>query len=218
MFFLRGFIYLFALVGVAHCISLEAYQLGTAAEYSESSLVERMQDLFTFSSALTFLVCAYFSKPLRQACILLSALMFMMFVRESDSFLDLYVFDGAWQLFVGSILAMTLYYLRHQVKESYYSLKHFSETSSFGFVVSGLVIVLAFSRMFGRTSFWHSLMGDAYVRSVKNVVEEGTELLGYAIVMIAATELLYFVCAAVKQNKAASRVTSDNYTKSKLAH
>lgn len=217
MFILRGLIYLLALAGIAQCIALEAFQFGAAAKYGESSLTEHLQDLFTFSSALTFMVCAYLSKPLRQACILFGALMFMMFVRESDSLLDEKVFDGAWQLIVAAVIIATVFSLRNQIKESYESLKRFSQTSSFGFVITGLVIVLAFSRMFGRTSFWQSVMGDAYMRSVKNIVEEGTELLGYSIVMIAATELLVFVLAVAKERKTSAAASSASYAKVKLA-
>jgi hypothetical protein len=217
MFILRGLIYLLVLVGVAQCISLEAYDLGVNAEYSEQSLTEHLQDLFTFGSALTFFVCAYLSKPLRQACILLGALMFMMFVRESDAALDERVFDGAWQVIVGAVIIATVWALRNQVKESYESLKLFSQTSSFGFVTAGLVIILAFSRLFGRGSFWHSVMGEGYIRTVKNIVEEGTELLGYSIVMLAATELLVFVLAAAKERKTAVKVARVNYREAELA-
>ena len=204
MFIIRGLIYLFGLAAIAQCIALEAFEFGTAAEYNEQSLTERPQDLFTFSSSVIFFICAYYSKPLRQACILLGALTLMMFVRESDSYLDQNVFDGAWQAIVSVILLAVIVVLRKQVKESYQSLRRFSETSSFGFVACGMVIILAFSRMMGRGALWKALMGDGYVRVVKNVVEEGTELLGYSIVMIAAVELLAFVIAAVKKERAAT--------------
>lgn len=218
MFIFRGVLYLLLLVGVAHCISLEAFELGVLAEYGEGSLTEKMQDLFAFSSALTFAFCAFYSKELRQACILLSALMLMMFIRESDSFLDHNVFDGAWQLGVFAVLVTTIFLLRNQVKASYHSLKVFSQTASFGFITAGLVIILGFSRMFGRSSFWQSVMGDAYVRSVKNIVEEGTELLGYSVVMIAATELLFFVLAAVKEHEKRNATNLRPYSKIHLTH
>ena len=220
MFILRGFIYLLLLAGVAQCISLEAYELGDLAQYGEGSLTEKMQDFFALSSAITFAVCAWFSKGMRQACILLSALMLMMFIRESDSFLDQYVFDGAWQIAVFIVAAVTIFSLRNQVKLSYESLKKFSQTSSFGFVTAGLVIIIGFSRLFGRSSFWQSVMGDAYVRSVKNIVEEGTELLGYSIVMIAATELLFFILATLKeyQKQDISNQKLSSYAKANLVH
>ena len=200
MFIIRGFIYLLALAGIAQCIALEALELGPNAQYGETSLTETLQDVFTFCSALVFFSCAYFSKPLRQACILLGALMLMMFIRESDAALDQYLFDGAWQVLVSVVLLCTGFILRKEVKESYFSLRCFSQTSSFGFVTTGLVIILAFSRMMGRSEIWQSLLGEAYLRAVKNIVEEGTELLGYSIVMIAAVELYVFVRAVQKQD------------------
>lgn len=199
MFLIRGLMYLFALAGVAQCISLEALQFGPNAEYSEQSLTEHLQDAFTFSSAMLFFICAYLSKTFRQAGILLGALMLMMCIRESDSLLDQKVFDGAWQLLVLAVLISTAFVLRKEVKASYHSLSQFSQTSSFGFVATGLIIILAFSRMMGRGEIWQSLMGEAYIRAVKNLVEEGVELLGYSIILIAALELLVFIQASKRR-------------------
>ena len=204
MFIIRAFIYLFGLAAVAQLIALEAFELGANAEYGEQSLTESLQDLFAFASSVLFFICAYFSKPLRQACVLLGALTLMMFVRESDAFLDQNVFDGAWQVIVLIILLSVIVGLRKQVKLSYESLRRFSDTSSYGFVTCGMVIILAFSRLMGRGDLWKNLMGEGYVRVVKNIVEEGTELLGYSIVMITAVELVVFVIAALKKEKLAT--------------
>jgi len=40
--------------------------------------------------------------------------------------------------------------------------------------------------LFGMNSLWQMLMLDGYNRVVKNMVEEGCELLGYAFCLIAA--------------------------------
>ncbi|MGO2355856.1 MAG: hypothetical protein ACTH58_14085 [Marinomonas foliarum] len=90
MFILRGFIYLFAVAGVAQLISLEGYQFQTAAEYSERTLTEHMQDFMSFFSCILFLYAARLDKKLNIAATLLGALSAMMFVRESDSLLDSY--------------------------------------------------------------------------------------------------------------------------------
>ena len=42
----------------------------------------------------------------------------------------------------------------------------------------------------GRGSFWTSVMGENYMRVVKNIVEEGTETLGYTLIFISAVELV----------------------------
>ncbi|MBJ7549926.1 hypothetical protein [Marinomonas ostreistagni] len=220
MFVLRGIVYLLVLAGIAQCISLEAFEFGVNAQYSEDSLTEFLQMIFAIGSALLFALSARYSRELRQACILLSALMLAMFVRESDSFLDQFVFDGAWQVLVFGVLLGTVILLRRQLKESYRSLKVFSQTSSFGFVTAGLVIIIGFSRLFGRSSFWQSVMGDGYVRNVKNIVEEGTELLGYTIVVIAAAELLCFVfsVARKRQHNIQASQKLRSYSKVELAH
>ncbi|ADZ90478.1 hypothetical protein [Marinomonas mediterranea] len=200
MFLLRGFIYLLCVAGVAQIISLEAFDLGPMAEYSEDSLTETLQDAFAAVSAGLFFYAAYMSVKFRYAGILLGALMSMMFVREADSFLDQNVFDGAWQAIVFAILVVTLFSLRGKFKAAYQSLKEYSMTASFGLMSAGVVIILAFSRLMGRGKLWQALMDDAYMRAVKNLVEEGTELLGYTIVVLAAVEFVVYVLNQNKRN------------------
>ena len=48
-------------------------------------------------------------------------------------------------------------------------------------IATGLAIVLVFSRLFGLGELWQQVMGEHYVRAVKNLAEEGLELLGYVI-------------------------------------
>jgi len=50
----------------------------------------------------------------------------------------------------------------------------------------GLVILLFYSRFFGMSLIWTSLLDDGYVRTVKNAMEEGTELLAYVLILYAA--------------------------------
>ncbi|KJZ08907.1 hypothetical protein TW85_23010 [Marinomonas sp. S3726] len=193
MFLLRGLIYLFFIVGVAQVISLEGFELGPNAKYSEDSLTETLQDAFAGFSAILFFISAYLSVKFRYAGILLGALMSMMFVREADAFLDEYAFDGAWQIIVTAIILTVLLSLKGKFGQAYTSLKEYATTASFGFMSAGIVIIIAFSRLMGRGSLWQAVMDDAYMRVVKNMVEEGTELLGYTIVVLAAVELLVYV-------------------------
>ncbi len=53
-------------------------------------------------------------------------------------------------------------------------------------LVTGVMLLLVFSRLFGMGSFWHNVMGDDYVRAVKNIAEEGTELLAYCLIAFAS--------------------------------
>lgn len=189
MFILRAFFYLFLVAGVAQLISLEGYQQLVAADYSEHSLTEHLQDLMSFLSCMLFLYAARSNAKLNIASTLLAALMAMMFVRESDSLLDTYVFDGAWQTVVGVIFISVLLFLWGRFSAIYASLKAYSEQPSFGTFLAGFITILAFSRLMGRGSFWQAVMGDSYMRVVKNIVEEGIETLGYTLILISAIEL-----------------------------
>jgi hypothetical protein len=198
MFIFRSLAYLFAVAGVAQLISLEGYEFQTAAQYSESTLTEHLQDFMSFFSCVLFLYAARLNAKLNIAATLLGALLAMMFVRESDSLLDVYVFDGAWQCIVGLIFVCVLVFLWGRFSIIYASLKEYSQQPCFGTFLAGFVTILAFSRLIGRSSYWQAIMGDAYMRLVKNIVEEGIETLGYTLILISAIELV-LICR--KQNK-----------------
>ncbi|MEL0638723.1 hypothetical protein V6259_18480 [Marinomonas sp. TI.3.20] len=190
MFLVRAFLYLISLAGVGYLIGLEGYHSKTLAVYGEHTLTEHMQDIMTFSSCMLFLYASRIDPKLKIAGTLLAALLAMMFVRESDALLDKYAYDGAWQTIVSFILVMVVVFLWGRFSSIYGSLKAYSETACYGTCLAGLVTVLAFSRMMGRNSFWSSVMGDNYIRVVKNIVEEGTETLGYTLILISAIELV----------------------------
>ncbi len=190
MFLLRSFIYLLCLAGVASLIQLEGFELQQNALYSEETLTEHMQDILTLLSSILFFYASRINSQLKIACVLLATLTAMMFVREFDTYLDMYVFDGAWQAIVYSILACIFVYLITERGTIFSSIQAYSQTPSYGICLSGLVTLLAFSRMMGKGAFWHSIMGDSYVRVVKNIVEEGIETLGYTLILISAFELV----------------------------
>ena len=58
-------------------------------------------------------------------------------------------------------------------------------------MMAGFITTFVFSRLFGRSIFWQAVMEEQYFRSVKNAAEEGTELLGYGLMLIGAIE--YFI-------------------------
>ena len=45
----------------------------------------------------------------------------------------------------------------------------------------------------GMGKFWKLVMGERFIRVVKNVVEEGTELFGSSIIFLAAVEYAYYL-------------------------
>ncbi|WP_372763090.1 hypothetical protein [Pseudoalteromonas sp.] len=203
MFLLRSFIYLLFLASVAYLIQLEGFALKQQALYSEHTLTEHMQEGFTLLSCVLFCYASRINAQLKIAALLLATLSALMFVREFDSYLDLYVFDGAWQSIVYAILALTAGYLIRHRGTVYSSLTAYARTPSYGICLSGVVTLLAFSRIMGKGEFWHSVMGENYMRVVKNIIEEGIETLGYALIFIAAVELVLLCRKAVTQQHTA---------------
>lgn len=58
-------------------------------------------------------------------------------------------------------------------------------------MASGFLVVLVFSRLFGIHALWQHLMLGDYNRVVKNMAEEGTELLGYGLCWLASVRYLW---------------------------
>jgi hypothetical protein len=111
-----------------------------------------------------------------------------MLTREFDAFFDQIV-HGAWKYFALAIIAFVFFKAWRLGKENTIaSLAAFMKTRSFVFIFIGLLIVLAYSRLFGMGELWHTIMADHFNRTVKNVVEEGTELWGYALVFWGAVK------------------------------
>lgn len=67
------------------------------------------------------------------------------------------------------------------------TLAAFTKTPMFGTISTGLGI-LVFSRIFGMGALWHEILGDGYARLAKTTVEEGVELLTYAMWLAGSLE------------------------------
>lgn len=192
---LRAFIYMLFMAGMAYLVMLEGYSERTSAEYSEESLTEWLESLSALLCSMCFLAVARLHRSLRPVAVMLAALTCLMFIREADHFLDTRVFDGAWQLLVTLVLIATGLYLWRQPDSIAESIRLYAKQPSAGILLSGILVTFVFSRLFGQGVFWQTVMGDAYLRVVKNIVEEGTELAGYALFVIAALELLVLAIA-----------------------
>ena len=198
----RGLLYFLLVVVVCQLISLEGYSQLTESVYGEASLTEKLQIVFSGICCALFLMTARMSQKLRPAAVMLAALTGMMLVRESDAFLDKNVFDGAWQALVLSIMFATAIYLKKQPDPITPSVEAFIGLPSSGMLMSGFLVTFVFSRLFGRRSFWEAVMGEGYIRAVKNIVEEGTELVGYSLILIAAAELVWYSKSHISQRSA----------------
>ena len=105
-----------------------------------------------------------------------------------DAYFDEIV-HGAWKYFALALVAFVCFKAwKIGIENTIETLANFMKTRSFIFIFIGLLIVLAYSRLFGMGELWHAVMGENFNRTVKNVVEEGSELWGYALVFWGAVK------------------------------
>jgi hypothetical protein len=67
-------------------------------------------------------------------------------------------------------------------------------------MVTGFLVTFVFSRLFGRTKLWEAILEADYNRWGKNAAEEGIELLGYSLFLIAGIEILLSVVKSARKN------------------
>lgn len=109
----------------------------------------------------------------------------VLLVREQDAVLDavshgFWVYPAALIAVLGAIGAFSnRATLRVPFKRHLFSREA-------AFMLMGLVLLVVFSRIFGTGRVWESMMGDNYVRTVKNAVQEGIELMAYVIMAFGA--------------------------------
>lgn len=146
----------------------------------EVSFTEITQELLLFACALLFwlspasdgqkgfnnLVAGFF------ACLL---------IRELDGLFDPISHSAwCWPFLLIAITSLTIAFKPANRQDTLRALAAFTRTPAFGTISTGLC-VLVFSRVFGMGALWHLILDDGYARLAKTAVEEGIELMTYAM-------------------------------------
>lgn len=167
----------------------------------EQSATEYIEQLLLLGTALCYAYIGWGSRYHRRVAVLVSAFFSCMFIRELDSFFDQYIYHGFWVVPALIVAISAIGYALTDRKNTLLNLDEFLKNNNFSSLCLGLAILLVFSRLFGMGSFWHQVMGDDYIRIVKNIAEEGTELLGYTIIFYASVNYLISYLKIPMNNK-----------------
>lgn len=151
----------------------------------ETSVTEMLQQLLLLVSSASFAYLAKERSEIRHAAILISAFFAVMFVRELDFWFDQIV-HGAWVYPAVAIAGSAIFYACKNGKRTLDQLALILASPHMNLLVTGVMLLLVFSRLFGMGSFWQGVMDEHYIRNVKNIAEEGTELLSYSLITFAA--------------------------------
>ncbi|MBD1574437.1 hypothetical protein HC725_14330 [Vibrio sp. S17_S38] len=185
------------------CVRIDMFQLHNGL--GEISLTEFLQEAMLFISVCLFGYIAKKEPTTRHAYVLVTGFFACLLIRELDGFFDL-IFHGFWVVPALIVAATAIRYAWSDKQKTLDGLYlHILDRNSIAMTV-GLCILLIFSRLFGMGSLWDELMGELAIRTVKNVAEEGTEVLGYVIMFYSS--LCYFV--DFKRSQTLDKTTQSN--------
>lgn len=182
-------VYTVAAAALAQLILFEAHQLGPLERFSEWGFVEWTQSALLAAAVAVAAVSALRSAGPQPLLTCLALAFAILLVRENDQVLEVWLPHGIWKW---PALALLLWaaavFFRHRdaVLEE---LRGLVGTFSLGVLIAGFA-TLVFSRLFGRGELWEQLMGDQYVRAVKNAAEEGVELFALGLLLAGVVELV----------------------------
>ena len=113
--------------------------------------------------------------------------------RECDAWLDPLA-KWAWMVPALGVAAISAVWAWRNRESVVPGLAAVCRTRHFGVLAAGMAVMLVFSRIFGQKAMWRPLLGEELYRVVKNVAEEGLELLGDALIfawaVLAVAELV----------------------------
>ncbi|KIC86013.1 hypothetical protein [Pantoea agglomerans] len=156
----------------------------------ETSFTETTQEIMLAVIAALFFIAAQRRPAQRGALTLVAGFYSCMLIRELD-----FVFDaiqhGSWIWFALAVTAGCLAVALRTPKKTLHALARLLQHRSWPVMASGFLVVLVFSRLFGIHALWQHLMLGDYNRVVKNMAEEGTELLDYGLCWLASVRYLW---------------------------
>ncbi len=190
---------------------LEVFYLKSPS--SEQSLIENAQRLYLAVISGVFFWYGSKHKPFRAGFVLIGGFVLCMLIRENDELSDKW-FHGSWKYFVLLVASSCIFYAIKHAKATVDGLCHFIQSRSYAIFVTGLIVVLLISRLFGVGEIWTTIMQDDYISVVinivgeygalddytaiqddytgiiKNIVEEYSELVGYSMMLFATLRFI----------------------------
>jgi hypothetical protein len=194
---IRGVVYLLIAIALGEGIRLELELAADWRPFTEFGYLQIAQSLFLFACTAILALQAVRGTDYRELAVCMSLFFLALLIRENDQPLELIFPHGAWKYFAAIPLTALLIYAWKNRRELVAQAREYSGSFAFGVMLSGM-LVLTFSRLFGRTSFWERLMGDTYLRKVKMVAEEGIEFLALGMVLVAVVEFM-LLCRTAKR-------------------
>ncbi len=156
----------------------------------EASFTECAQEIMLGLMALLFFWRAWRSPSERSMMVLAGGFFCCMLIREMDFLFDEWR-HGSWFWFALAVALSCLAIALRKPATLISGLATFMRHPAWNMMAAGMITILVFSRLFGMHELWQHLMLDGYNRTVKNMAEEGSELLGYSLCLFATFSYLW---------------------------
>ena len=188
---IRGVVYLLIALALGEGIRLELELAADWRPFTEFGYLQIAQSLFLFACTLILALQGLRGADYRELAVCMSLFFLALLIRENDQPLELLLPHGSWKYLAAVPTIALLVYAWKNRPVIAAQAREYANSFAFGVMLSGM-LVLAFSRLFGRASFWEQLMGDTYLRKVKMAAEEGIEFLALGMVFVAVVEFTLF--------------------------
>jgi hypothetical protein len=162
----------------------DAAHITNTGKFGENSWTEIMQESLLFITGLIFIAVGRYDRELRTVAQLASIFFFMALIREFNNQITY------WPYLEIPLIVLFLGLTYSNRTKLISSVLRLLNDRALAWLVIGFLVTFVFSRLFGRTVFWQTLLENDYNRWAKNAAEEGIELLGYTFLFIGGVELL----------------------------
>lgn len=108
--------------------------------------------------------------------------------READRFLADILFSDANKIVMTAVAVLAVVVMIRGRGRIGAELALLVRTSGFQFLFCGWLVVVVYAQITGQKQLWQAVMGDSYLRSAKNTLEELPELFGYLLLVFGGFE------------------------------
>ncbi len=184
---IRIIAYILIIGGDYALIYLDAFSLYDT-NFDEDSFTEWGQEISLMVMIAVFVLMARKYESKRSVATLFAGVGIMALIREYNNFFKDHIFVGSWSILVGIIGIITIYLTYRQRFTLVAAFLDFIQRPGYGMALAGFLTTFVFSRLFGLPPIWETIMRENYIRLVIRAAEEGTELLGYTLMMLGTIE------------------------------
>ncbi|KAB0320274.1 hypothetical protein F6W79_08855 [Vibrio diabolicus] len=166
-------------------LSLRLDYVVLGSNLGELSITETLQLVMLAIASWSFFSLSKQQPQLKHAAILIAGFFAVLIIRETDYWTDM-IRHGSWVFPALAVTALACAKAYQGGKGTMNEMATILTVPHMKLLIGAVMLLLVFSRLYGMGSFWQQVMDENYIRDVKNISEEGMELLCYCLIALSA--------------------------------